>query len=149
MSRIYFVLIPTSIICSVSKLFRTLPVNSWKLHTDPTKKAPPKVYGTQSSLSVISHYFGVFLLEMGSEVIFQHLHWWLWLHTLYCLVPIYSNMSHNSQTLGLQVNDCHGLMNKDVSVTSSKVKLTSYSYSVFLLPQHPESMEEGQAIAEH
>lgn len=40
------------------------------------------------------------------------------------LVPVYSNVTCNSQTLGPQVNDCHGLMNKDISVTSSKVKLT-------------------------
>jgi len=40
------------------------------------------------------------------------------------VMPLCSNVTCSSQTVSPQVNDCHGLMNKDISVASSKVKLT-------------------------
>jgi len=65
-----------------------------------------------------------FTWGQGRKVIFQHTGSFGWvLDIAWILVPMYSNVTCNSRTLGPQINDCHGLMNKDISVASSKIKL--------------------------
>lgn len=106
------------------------------------KKKLHKIYGTWSGLSVIYHLFRVSLLE-GGRGYFSACTLVVWLHAFYCMddVLMHRNVTCDSQTLGPQVDKCHGLMNRDVSVTSSRVKLDRLEYfCACLVTKHPESI---------